>query len=211
VTSRPGAALLSILLLLGASQTACDEDPRTGGGPSVSTDGPLSASTVAGGSSIYAPDNVPWSGSFGGFALCTLDGSPLTIEGITYEANVALDGPPEFGVRVVDTDTDMLGSWLGGLDDFDESTNGKVPGRLEEAKGFQVDRKCRKTWPQGFDELLVSLESDGAGAWLTQLTVSYHDSNAHSYELVVPWEFVLCGTDVEALNEGDGYCARPSR
>lgn len=211
------AAVLALVAACSASPTA--ETGRR----AVHADGkgPLSASIGDGGNSLDAPQAKTWTGTFGGFVLCSLEpDTRIVVQRVRYRESIE----PQRVVPIVRTTTPQrlrrltptqrsaylpVYAALGSPPRFAEPyANAVLPGQYSTAvRGWTVDQSCRQTRAtetqltrgripsHPLKELLFAVTVGPRGGQILQVDIDYLAGN-RPMTLELPWAMVACGTAI---------------
>lgn len=203
------------LLAVVASGVACQDSPV---GPPAADDTPgrgsgdasgLSVGDPQGGNGLYAPRpdswTGRWSGSLGGHILCSVDGTPLTLQAVRYNA-IKQPASVVGLVRTVPSSDDRrggggwspIGSALGSAPEFAEPySTQKVRGTFVPVAGVVVDRACSpRDSSDGYQEFVTVMTVDETGGHLESAEIDY-EVDGDTRTLTVEWEMSACGTDID--------------
>jgi hypothetical protein len=168
---------------------------------------------------MLAPDAAPWTGTFGGFVLCsTQPGTPLLVQRVRYRSSVA---PVEVQPMVRTTDPatvrglsparrqDNLPTYaaLGSPPRFAEPyAEVAVPGDYStRVRGWRVEQSCEQTAAlerqlstgrvpdEPLKELMFVVTSDRQGARIDEVDIDYL-ADGRPMTLGLHWAMVSCGT-----------------
>jgi hypothetical protein len=162
---------------------------------------PLSASLPgAGGSSLSAPADSPWYGTFGSALLCSQTGDEITLDEVRYQTKVEpmilkpmIRTVPTHNERTPSGDWSPVASRLGVPSSFVSAPH-KAMGELSTVvQGVKISQPCNQRASAPYTELLTVMKADRGGAWVTGMDIDY-TTTAGSYTLYVDWNYVLCGT-----------------
>lgn len=210
------AAVTAALLLSACGASPADPASRTAHSEG---DGPLSAAIGVGGSSILAPAQSTWTGTFGGFVLCAQEsGRRIEVQDVRYQAGVE----PVEVVPTVRTTTpeslrgleprrrqDYLPTYtaLGSPPGFDEPyVDLVVPGDYSTVvRGWRVDQSCEQTAAlerqlsggrvpsRPLRELMFAVTAGRQGARIDRVDIDYL-ADGRPMTLELRWAMVSCGT-----------------
>jgi hypothetical protein len=195
------AAVLAVML------TGCASDGRT---THAEGEGPLSASSKIGGQTLLAPgdprvpwevdepyadpDHVPWQASFGANLLCVHDPDVTRIQ---LEA-VRWTGPPTAAPLEVATylRTGQIEPNYGGHGNAFGPT--PWPGSWhDDDTAYEITQSCKDTVPGSeLTELVLVVTAGSAGAHIEETMIDYV-AGGQPYTLVIKWQMVLFGEQVE--------------
>lgn len=174
--------------------------------------GPLSATTGSGSSSLFAPGNTPWYGSFGSHLLCTrVPGKKLTLREVTYEAEVEpLEVTPYLRtvrpdqVQGDDNRQATIGTAVGKPPNLDGGE--PVPGTFTtEIAGHEISDSCEPDFDSGYTELIIVMKSDERGGYLPGVSIRY-TTEGGEYILHTDRGMISCGSDI-LMVDGEDACA----
>jgi hypothetical protein len=207
--TRRRAAALSLASVLLAS--GCVASPNVI--EHAEGEGPLSASTSSGGTSVLAPGVTPWHATFGAMLLCSNEpDADIVLRGIRVDGRVQATAVTPF-LRSVTADQVQAASRreavlfvpiysiTGHPPRFDQVYASPKPpaGDFTTAiDGHEVTQRCRipRDPDAGFTELLLDVESGRSGAQIDEVFIDYTvDGQQHT--LLVTWTMVLCGTQTK--------------
>lgn len=192
------------VLALGA--TGCSSDSAGSGaghGSGQSSTGPLAAG--GGGGAVTLPPSKAGkvSAVFGDVFLCTTDGEPATISDVTFDTA----GAPttvRSAVRVIpaanDRDDPESSKWMPNIarygDPFDGKLRSRLGGTVADTVGTVISDRCARPSPEKpVNELMTWFPTTRAGAAVRSQTITY-ESGGRRYQLTVPWQFTICGTQL---------------
>lgn len=140
-----------------------------------------------------------WSLTFSLIPLCTLDGSRVTLESVSWrtktpglEIDAAVRQVPEAAKR--DPSIDYEPFVLRGRPEHRPDFGGTF---ISEVAGVEVSQACDEIEPElARTDLAIVLTADERGAMIDRLAVTY-DSSGHRHELIINWSVALCGRDVD--------------
>lgn len=189
------AAFVAVMVSSGGCSSTSSGDVTTHEDGS----GPLSAQTGSGGTSIKAPEEPTWSGTFGSALLCTTTGKPITLKSVSYQVKVTpLELTPV--IRTGDEATDDEGTpgpiiSMLGTPDRPNAPEDRLVGRFTETiEGLQVRQDCEQD-DNSFTELLTVMKVGPDGGSLDRTNIRYR-SDGKDYQLRVDWELAACGDKV---------------
>ena len=183
-------------------------------------DGVLSASAGVGGFAMDSPGTSPWSGSFGGFVLCSTDpGTSIELQAVRVEfavepldTEIVLRTTPPATVREAGNPSRLLPfiSNYGTPPDFAEEYADWQPlGRFTSVtQGAWVRTDCddsasildglsdRRLIGGGLTELVFVMAVDKRGGEVTDAYVEYLADDQPT-TLHMEWVMTACGTDVD--------------
>lgn len=175
--------------------------------------GPLSASTGGGTSSLFAPGDMTWYGSFGSMLLCArTPGQKITLRDVAFDAEVEpLDVTPY--LRIVGPDEvegdgnarDTIGTAVGEPPNLYGGE--RLPGTFTtEIAGHEISHSCDELGPDsGYTELIIVMKNDERGGYLLGVSITY-TAGGDDYILDTDWNMVGCGSAIP-LVDGENVCA----
>lgn len=185
-----------------------------GDGSDEPSRGPLSPvwDGFSGLSGLTFPDDArtAWSGTFGGFFVCTPDGSPVTIESVRPRVSTG----STFAAYIRSVSRSAVASGQGGAP---LAKRRGTPARLDtephhvrgvfrEAQDVEVKATCGSESAGPYREIVLVVGSPAAvEARVEDLTVTYR-SGGERYAVTIQHTFVLCGVVRPSAADRDPNC-----
>lgn len=169
---------------------------------------PLRVLVGAGGYNLAVPDDVqpgdPWTGSFGGFTPCVMEGEgPLTITDVTWAADPGLE-PTSVDTYVVTFDGATFATNPAIVGSPEEPLSPKSWGETgllrvrEDIIGYEATIPCarfdKRTDP--VDEFYLTLTTSGGGVMVRDLQFHYKTPQGKEYILQPEWDLGMCGPEM---------------
>lgn len=217
--TRTVACVVAVLLALPGCSSGGRERHADG-------QGPLSAQSGRGTTSITAPARSPWYGSFGALVLCRTDpDTQIRLQRVRYvtgpaeprEVTVLLRHvrPGQLtrkGARDRAEDSMPVASAIGFPPRFSGSGrpgDGYTPAGTftRRISGVPVRQDCGQDETKtGWTELFFVLEVDERGGEIPRAALDYL-ADGKPYTLRLEWEMIACGRAVSTPPPGSDYCA----
>jgi hypothetical protein len=219
-----GVALVAASLLAACTASPAEPSGRTS---HTEEEGPLSASIGVGGNSLMAPDATTWTGTFGGFVLCSQEPETnIELQRIRHRSSVT---PVKVVPTIRTTEPDSLRplkpgqrqeflptyAALGSPPEFAEPyVEVQVPGEYSTAVlGRRVEETCEETAAlehqlsagkvpsRPLNELMFAVTAGARGAKIEQVSIDYL-ADGRPMTLQLHWTMVSCGS----ATTGPGLC-----
>lgn len=215
----PALSHVGLAVAMALTLSACDGKETSANETATAVDGRLkhqdgagilSGTTLGdGGVGLDPPRYSPWYGSFGVPLLCTTKGESARIDDVRYDFKLKPAGVETWirNLRDLDEVTDP-DAWLPfntalGEPPLERSGEDGFAGQwIRPVAGTVIDNRCDPEGGGARHELVTTFQSTNAGAWSTRTLVDYTSGGA-KYTLVIDWQYIACGSEVELDQDPD--------